>query len=286
MTAATAASPFTPHRPFRHHEPIRVADDTYLIQHLTGEGMAPINVYVNSMVILGKEPILVDTGGFSNREQWVADVKSLVDPEDVRWIFISHDDIDHTGNLEAALEMCPNATLVSNWFQLERMSTDIALPLNRMRWINDGETFEAGGRTLAAIRPPVYDSPTTRGLYDPKTGVYWGSDCFASPVEKAAENAGDLDPGFWRQGLWQFHSLLAPWHRMLDNAKFQREVDRIQKLDIRVAVGGHGPMVTGKDIDTAFEVLRSLPTAEAAVPPGQADLDAMIQAINGSGHGA
>lgn len=284
MTTATA-SPFSPIPPARHHEPIRLADDTWLIQHLNGEGTAPVGIYINSMVILGNEPILVDTGGFSNREQWVADVKSLVDPEDVRWIFISHDDGDHTGNLEVALEMCPNATLISNWFQLERMSTDIALPLKRMRWINDGEAFEAGGRTFAAIRPPIYDSPTTRGLYDPKTGVYWGSDCFASPVEKAVENAGDLAREFWRQGLWQFHSLVSPWHHLLDNAKFQREVDKIQRLDLKVAVGGHGPMVTGKDIDTAFDVIRELPNSPVAPVPTQTDLDAMIQAINGSGHG-
>jgi flavorubredoxin len=284
VTAATTI-PYAPIPPARHHEPFRIADDTWMIRQLLGEGRAPVNVYVNSMLILGKEPMIVDTGGFSNREDWVRDVKSLVDPEDVRWIFISHDDADHTGNLEVALEMCPNATLVSNWFQLERMSTDIALPLNRMRWINDGEAFEAGGRTFAAIRPPIYDSPTTRGLYDPKTGVYWGSDCFAAPVDRAIDNAGDLAPDFWREGLWQFHSLLSPWHTMLDNAKFQRQVDRIQSLDIKVAAGGHTPPITGKSIDTVFDVIRNLPNAELAKPPVQADLDAMLQAINGSGHG-
>src|SRR5690606_28348558 len=112
---------------------------------------------------------------------------------EVKWIFISHDDIDHTGNLQQALEMCPNATLVSSWFQVERLTAGFNLPLHRMRWVNDGETFEAGNRTFAAIRPPIYDSPTTRGLYDPKTGLYWGSDCFAAPVQQPVDYAGDLD---------------------------------------------------------------------------------------------
>ena len=62
----------------------------------------PLFVYINSMVILGKEPVIVDTGTPANRKQWLDDVFSLVEPEDVRWIFLSHDDVDHTGNLDEA----------------------------------------------------------------------------------------------------------------------------------------------------------------------------------------
>jgi flavorubredoxin len=69
----------------------------------------PLFVYINSMVILGKEPVIVDTGTPANRKQWLDDVFSLVEPEDVRWIFLSHDDVDHTGNLDEALTARPNA---------------------------------------------------------------------------------------------------------------------------------------------------------------------------------
>ena len=61
----------------------------------------------------GEEPMIVDTGTPANREQWLEDVFGLVEPEDVRWVFLSHDDVDHTGNLDSVMERCPNATLVS-----------------------------------------------------------------------------------------------------------------------------------------------------------------------------
>ena len=76
------------------------------VQHALGE---PLDIYINSMVILGAEPVIVDTGTPANRTQWLEDVFSLVEPEDVRWIFLSHDDVDHTGNLDEALAACPNA---------------------------------------------------------------------------------------------------------------------------------------------------------------------------------
>ncbi|HWC29464.1 MAG TPA: MBL fold metallo-hydrolase, partial [Dehalococcoidia bacterium] len=178
-------SAFDPRPQATHHDPLKIGPDTDLIRQLSGEGQAPQAVYVNSLVVLGEQPAIIDTGMVNNREAWLNDVFSLVDPKDVRWVFISHDDHDHIGNLPQVLAMCPNATLISSWFQVERLAGDLALPLDRMRWVSDGESFDAGDRVFAAIRPPLYDSPTTRGLYDSKTGVYWASDCFATPVSFA-----------------------------------------------------------------------------------------------------
>ena len=52
----------------------------------------------------------------------MADVFSIVEPKDVKWIFLSHDYADHTGNLRQMLESCENATLVTNWFTVERLA--------------------------------------------------------------------------------------------------------------------------------------------------------------------
>ncbi len=36
-------------------------------------------------------------------------------------MLISHDDVDHTGNLNALMDAAPNATAVMSWFMAERM---------------------------------------------------------------------------------------------------------------------------------------------------------------------
>jgi flavorubredoxin len=170
--------------PIRMLEPERVAPDTYVIRQLAGEGVAPVAVHLNSMVITGDEPVIVDTCPSMTREAWMETVFSIVDPADVRWIYISHDDHDHIGNLPQVLELAPQATLVSTWFMVERLAADVALPLDRMRWVNDGESFSVGDRELVAVTPPIYDSPTSRGLFDPKTGVYWAVDALGNPLER------------------------------------------------------------------------------------------------------
>jgi hypothetical protein len=167
------------------HAPTKVAAGTYVIhevQHALGQ---PLSVYLNSLVIQAAEPVIVDTGTVRNRRAWLEDVFGLVDPADVRWVFLSHDDADHTGNLAEVMAACPKAQLVCSWAITERFANAFAFPLERCRWLNDGDTFEAGDRTLMALRPPLYDSPATRGLLDQRTRVYWAADSSPPPSPAA-----------------------------------------------------------------------------------------------------
>ena len=114
------------------------APDTWILHSVQEATGAPLFVYLNSMVIRGSEPVIIDTSTPANREQFLEDVFGLVEPEDVKWVFLSHDDVDHTGNLEIVMDRCPNATLVSSWAITERHSNTFDFPLDRCRWINDG----------------------------------------------------------------------------------------------------------------------------------------------------
>jgi len=265
--------------PVNHHKPLEIAKDTHLIRSVFGEHGGPMLVYVNSLVIAGPEAVVVDTGVYSNREYWMEDVFSIVDPEDIRWVFLSHDDHDHVGNLEPLMEAAPNATLVTTWFMGERLSGDLNLPLHRSRWLNDGDTIDAGDRTLALVRPPLYDSPTTRGLFDPTTGVYWAVDSFATVMPAAGgvvENVADLDPGFWEEGFSLVNRMNSPWHSLVDPVKFGAEVARVERLEVTTIASGHSPVISGSNVSEALFKMRQMPFAEPAPLPGQAELEAIV----------
>lgn len=270
---------FAPLAPTITVPPTEVAANTYVVHSVQQALGEPLFIYLNSMVILGEEPVIVDTGTIANREQWLSDVFSLVQPEDVRWIFLSHDDVDHTGNLEQAMEACPNAQLVCNWAMTERHTNAFNFPLGRCRWIIDGESFSVGDRTLHALRPPVFDSPTTRGLFDPSTGVYWSVDTFATPLPDPKMGIADLDPEFWQFGLTLFAmGAVSPWLAWADHAKFGHTVDAVQRLDISTIVGCHTPVIEGRFIQQAFDTVRGLPTVEPPPLPDQSALDQIIAA--------
>jgi len=204
---------------------------------------------------------------------------SIVAPGDVRWIFLSHDDVDHAGNLAQILEACPNAKLVSTWFMIERHTNALNWPLERCVWINDGESFSAGDRTLTAITPPLFDSPVTRGLYDSKTGVYWAVDSFAAALGGPMDDISQAPPDMWKQGFEFFNRLNSPWFKLLDQDKYERHVDRVQNLDIELLAGCHSPVIRRPQIDAAFQMIRDIPKGDAPPQPGQPDLDALMHAI-------
>jgi flavorubredoxin len=259
-------------------DPYRVAPDTYVIPQVLDA--PPIGlVYVNSMVITGREPVLVDTGSPSYRGQWLEHAWNLVDPEDVRWVFLSHDDHDHAGNLRQVMDVCVNATLVTTWFSMARYaidSEDAWLPLQRARWVRDGESFDVGDRRLVAVRPPFFDNPTTRGLYDPTTRVYWSVDTFGANMPKLAVDAVDLPHEAWVEGELLINRLNHPWHEWLDQAKWQAHVERVQRLGIEVLPNCHGPAIHGAMVDEAFALIRRIPELPAWIEPGQTDLEQIL----------
>ena len=86
-----------------------VAPETWLIPNLASAGPGQY-LPVNSLLVRGSEPIIVDTGAPVHRRRWLEQVFSLVDPEDVRWIFLSHDDSDHVGALDGCWPGSPSAS--------------------------------------------------------------------------------------------------------------------------------------------------------------------------------
>ena len=259
--------------------PQLVAPETWLIPNLApaGEGLF---LPVNSMVIRGAEPVIVDTGAPVHREVWLEKVFSVVEPEDVRWIFLSHDDGDHTGGLLDALAMCPNATLVTNFFSVERLALEKpALPVERMRWVEPGGSFDAGDRTLHLFKPPIFDGPTTRGLYDPTTAAMWIVDSFACLTPGPVHHVGDLPRDLVAQSLPLLNSLVSPWHQWLDPAVYRRHVDDVEALGLLAVASAHGPIMTGDAIHEAFDMVRDLAGKPIIPAPGQELLDDLVAGI-------
>jgi flavorubredoxin len=177
-------------------DPIRIAAGTYLVRPLVQLPGTSFSLHVNSLVIQGAEPVIVDTGAAGFRDDWIEQVFGLVDPQDVRWIFLSNNDRDHTGNVSAAVETCPRATVVTSQLSGGRLGNQLGVPPDRRICIGDGETLDLADRRLVAVRPPTFACPTTRGLYDSATGVYWSSDAFGTPVPDAVDSVADLSPAW------------------------------------------------------------------------------------------
>jgi flavorubredoxin len=244
-------------------DPLLVADGTYLVRPLVDQPPAetgePMGLHMSSMVIVGAEPVLVDTGAASLREDWIEQTFGLVDPDDVRWIFLSHADADHVGNLPKALELCPQATVVTTWPGHHHICATLDVPTPRRRHLGDGEALDLPDRQLLAVRPPTFDSPTTCGLLDTTTGVYWAADCFGTAVHGVVDHLDDLPRDMWCATVEAFAMELSPWLAVVDPECFDGWVDRVADLTPAVIAGAHGPLVRGDTVGLVIDHVRQLP---------------------------
>jgi flavorubredoxin len=255
--------------------PVQVAPETFLIPNLAPGGDG-VYVPVNSLLIRGTEPIVVDTGAPIHRAHWQEMVFDLVDPSDIRWIFLSHEEGDHVGSLDTVLEKAPQATLVTNFFGTERRTLETPVPLERSVWLEPGDSFVAGDRRLRLVLPPIFDGPATRGLYDEKTGVLWAVDSFAAMTTGAVHQVEDLPADLYEETALLFASMVSPWHQWLDPGRYDRHVDTTESLAARVVTSAHGPVLTGTAIHDAFDRVRSIAGQPRIMGPGPELLNELL----------
>lgn len=256
--------------------PHRLADDTFLIPTFA-PGPAGTSVGVHSMLIRGKQPVIVDTGSVIARASWFDHVTSLVDLDDVRWVFLSHDDHDHVGNVAEVLQRCPNATLVASFLIASRAGADLGLPFERMRWLDAGDSFDVGDRRLRLVRPPMFDSPATRGLLDEATGVMWAVDSFGNLTQGAQFERSEPDSDLYDMSFGMLNGWNTPWIEWVDPVRYENHLRQSWSLHPDVIASAHGSVLRGRrEIDEAFG--RTLAMAAQPVPPtpGDADREAII----------
>jgi hypothetical protein len=265
------------------YEPTELAPETFLIRTAFAAAGDEMTMYQSSMLIRSAQPIIVDTGPTAAGDEWMATVFGLVDPQDVRWVFVSHNDADHDGNLLAVLAACPQATLLTTSPAVARMTSSFDLPYGRMRWLGFGDTVDAGDRTIEVIDVPVYDSPVTQGLFDRRTGAMWAVDAFAAavPVSDPPGFADELPEPAWEEAISRLGISGNPWLEGVRPEWFSTRLTAVTGRSPSIVATAHGPALRGRQIDRAVQLYAELPGTTPSPGPGQAALDALLSAHHG-----
>ena len=246
---------------------------------IPGLGFLPINAFV----LHAAEPVLVDTGAPQSRAEFLDALWSTVDPEDLRWIYLTHPDRDHTGALADVLAAAPHARLVTTFIGFGIATMDFPMSPERAYFLNPGQSLDVGDRRLTAFRPPVYDSPATTGLYDERTGTMLSSDCFGAPLASAPDTeVGDIaelssDAVVAGQRLWV--TVDCPWVANVDRTKFAASMATLQAMQPEVVLSTHLPPARNA-MPRLLETLSTAPDADAFVGPDQAALNAMLASMH------
>jgi hypothetical protein len=258
-------------------EPYRAAPDIDVLPSyfpIPGYGILPINAFV----LRAAEPVLVDTGLTLLNDEFLPQLSSVIDPEDLRWLWLTHDDPDHIGSLYRPLDEAPKLRVITTFLGAGKLGLSRPLPLDRIYLLNPGQSIDVGDRTLTAVKPPTFDAPETTGFYDLKSGAFFSADSFGALMSEPMENAAEIGPEDLQQGMITWATADSPWLHSIDTAKFANTLNRIRGMSPGVILCSHLPAAHGMT-DTLLEHLAAAPTAEPFVGPDQPAIEAMLRML-------
>jgi flavorubredoxin len=244
---------------------------------ITGFG----HLAINAFVIHADQPVLVDTGSVVQSDDFMTALRTVIDPADLRWIWLTHTDFDHIGSLHRLLDENERLRVITSFLGFGIMGLGAPLPMDRVYLVNPGQTVEVGDRTLTAVRPPAFDNPITTGLMDGRSGIFYSSDCFGALLDEVPESTEDLSDEALREGQVFWATVDSSWLHNVDRAAFASELDRIRALGPTMVLSSHLPAAPGSSTERLLAALAEVPDAPTFIGPDQAALEQMLSGVLG-----
>lgn len=241
-----------------------VAPDTTSLSSyvpLPALGLLPVNAFV----IHATQPVLVDTGVSALREPFLDALRATIDPAAIRWIWLSHMDADHVGNLEEAMAIAPEARIVTTFLGMGKMMLR-HFDTSRVHLLEPGAVIDAGDRTLVPLKPVYYDAPETMGFFDTRTRVLFAADAFGTLLQAPQEAAGAIPAHELFDGMATWAALDMPWLGTADRSAIGRVLAGLHRLDPAAIVSAHLPVASGMTGALLGQVDRVLDSGRIAAP--------------------
>lgn len=191
----------------------------------------------NSYLIKGSEKIaIIDTVKEDRAEEFLAKVKSLVDPADVDYYIINHTEPDHSGSLAFMLQHSPKAQVISTQAAHTFLGNLIHTPFTS-HVVKDGEVLDLGGKRLRFIIAPFLHWPDTMFSLLEEDGALFTCDAFGAHYCDGSIFADEL-PDYIKDMQFYFDCIMRPF-----KDKVLAGIEKIRHDRIEILCPSHGPVI-------------------------------------------
>lgn len=192
----------------------------------------------NSFLIRGEQIALVDTSHEKFRQLYLDALNSLIAPEQINYLIISHTEPDHSGLVKDILQLAPDITVVGAKVAIQFLEDLVHHPFQRLI-VKNGDKLDLGkGHIVEFVNAPNLHWPDTIFSYDAGTQVMFTCDAFGMHYcsnQTYDQNLAEIEPDF----RFYYDCLMAPNARSVLSA-----LKRIDQLgSINTIATGHGPLL-------------------------------------------
>jgi len=208
----------------------------------------------NAYLVKGSEKTaLIDTVKVKFWDEHLKRIQELVDPAAIDYLIVSHAEPDHTGSIEALLELNPNITILGSDAGIDILK-EIANRSFKYQVVKQGDKLSLGDRTLTFMAVPFLHWPDSIYTYLEEEGILFSCDSFGShyPDEKLFNDLVEGD--FLHHYQYYFEKIMGPFKPYILEA-----LEKIKDLELKVICPGHGPVLR-KDIPYYIDLYRQWST--------------------------
>ncbi|QNP30215.1 diflavin flavoprotein [Cylindrospermopsis curvispora] len=224
---------------------VEIAQDTTAIRSLDWDrdrfdiefGLQNGTTY-NSFLIRGEQIALVDTSHEKFRQLYFDTLTSLINPQDINYLIISHTEPDHSGLVKDLLQKAPDITVVGSKVAIQFLEDLVHQPFKR-RIVKNGDRLSLGnGHELEFVIAPNLHWPDTIFSFDHHTETLYTCDAFG--MHYCSESTFDDDLATIEEDFkYYYDCLMGPNSRSVLSA-----IKRMAELKhIKMIATGHGPLL-------------------------------------------
>ncbi len=191
----------------------------------------------NSYIVKGSEGIaVIETVKNGFFDGFLANIKSLVDPTQIKYIILNHMEPDHSGSIGELLKLAPEAKVVVSKTGEHFIKNILNYEPNLIK-VGDGDQIDLGGKTLRFISAPFLHWPDTMFTYLAEDQILFDCDFLGSHYADPML-FGDLASDFFNDFKYYYDHIMRPFKRYVLQA-----LEKLEKYPLKMVAPGHGPII-------------------------------------------
>jgi len=200
----------------------------------------PFGVSYNSYLIVDEKIALVETVKGPWADEWINNIRNLIDPDKIDYIILNHMEPDHTSSLPDIAAIAPNATVIYTPKAAPMQKSFYDVPLKEMM-VEDLEEINLGSKTLKFVHAPFLHWPETMMTYIVEDEILMSCDAFGS---FGALNGNHFDDEIdlrliEKESRRYVSAIITSYFKFV-----QRALERVKELGIgiKIIAPSHGPI--------------------------------------------
>lgn len=190
----------------------------------------------NSYLIRDEKNAVIDAVKAPFVGKYLEHIEALAPLDSIDYIICNHAEPDHSGGLPAAMEACPNATLVCN--TKCKAALEKHFDTSDWKWhvVEDGDTLSLGKRTLQFVNTPMVHWPESMFTYVQEEKLLFSMDAFGQHYASAFrfDDEEPLDVILHEAKAYYANIV------MLYGRPISQTIERAAGLDIEMIAPSHG----------------------------------------------